>query len=528
MKSAWRCVTASAVISSWIIGLAGAVVDVADSSASKCCASLESALPGKTSSSANQANLYQNLIASYFSVPARLSPNCFVTPTSTGDVSQIVSLLSQASCKFAIKAGGHGLLVGASNIDEGVTIDLGRMNDVTLSADKTTVAIGPGAKWGQVYSVLDAQGYAVPGGRAGGVGVGGLITGGGNSFFSSQSGFVCDNVKNFEVVLGSGEIVHANDQTNPDLFRALKGSSNNLGIVTRFDMFAFQQGHLWGGTANYDSSTARNQIRAIVEFTDSVAQRPYGSLISIWNYVKRNGQVIITNLYEYTGDVNIYDPNLLGLNLLDLLPGYENFAGIGAPLTNTLRIANLTSLTVELDSPPELSNLYATLTFSNNETVLNGVVDILGDELRKYKDQDFFVYTTAQFQPLPRVFIERSLERGGNVLGLERNLDNNILFLLDIAWKGAQNDAKVYQVADEVIGRLQQYARSVGGLKDFQYLNYASRNQDPLGSYGRAAFNKIKRASAKYDPGQVFQKLVPGGFKLADAGRRTRVPGGVW
>lgn len=108
----------------------------------------------------------------------RLHPNCFVTPTSTKDVAKIVGILSKGSCQFAIRSGGHGLPVGSSNIARGVTIDLSRMQDVTLSADKTTASVQPGAKWIHVYTVLDAQGYAIPGGRAGDVGVGGLTTGG--------------------------------------------------------------------------------------------------------------------------------------------------------------------------------------------------------------------------------------------------------------------------------------------------------------------------------------------------------------
>ncbi|KAL9007883.1 MAG: hypothetical protein Q9173_006935 [Seirophora scorigena] len=110
----------------------------------------KSALPEKTFSSTNQAQQYQKAILAYFSVQDRLSPNCFVLPTSTKDVSKIVGLLSEKSCRFAIKSGGHGLPVGASNIDEGVTIDLGRMTDVTLTADKTTAAVQAGAKWGDV------------------------------------------------------------------------------------------------------------------------------------------------------------------------------------------------------------------------------------------------------------------------------------------------------------------------------------------------------------------------------------------
>ena len=52
------------------------------------------------------------------------------------------------------------------------------MNKVTLSADKKTASIQPGAKWLQVYETLDPLGVAVPGGRAGDVGVGGLTSGG--------------------------------------------------------------------------------------------------------------------------------------------------------------------------------------------------------------------------------------------------------------------------------------------------------------------------------------------------------------
>lgn len=72
------------------------------------------------------------------------------------------------------------------------------------------------------------------------------------------------------------------------------------------------------------------------------------------------------------------------------------------------------------------SNLYASITFSNNLTVISHVVEILKDELDKYKEQNFFVYASFQIQPLPRVFIQHGLDRGGNVLGLDRNLDNNV------------------------------------------------------------------------------------------------------
>ena len=67
---------------------------------------------------------------------------------------------------------------GAANIQDGVTIDLGLMNEVTVSPDSDTVSVGSGARWKDVYLKLDAMNLSVVGGRVYDVGVGGLLLGG--------------------------------------------------------------------------------------------------------------------------------------------------------------------------------------------------------------------------------------------------------------------------------------------------------------------------------------------------------------
>lgn len=106
---------------------------------------------------------------------------------------------------------------GAADTQNGVTIDLSAMRNITVSYGHTITSIGGGARWEDVYLKLDSLGLAVAGGRVAEVGVGGLLTGGnrvklslklqtadnlpigGNSFFAAQYGFACDNVENFEV-----------------------------------------------------------------------------------------------------------------------------------------------------------------------------------------------------------------------------------------------------------------------------------------------------------------------------------------
>ena len=152
-----------------------------------------------------------------------------------------------------------------------------------------------------------------------------------------------------QVVLGNGDIVQANNKTNPDLFKALKGSQNNLAIITRLDIVAFEQPLLWGGTTIYDNTTIPKQIEAFVQFADNVEKDPYASLIMLWTYVAAQKLLTVENLYEYTKP--------FANNATEYPPAFSEFAPtspIGPPLTNTLRVANLSSLTGELNSPANL------------------------------------------------------------------------------------------------------------------------------------------------------------------------------
>lgn len=133
--------------------------------------SSETQRPGTDAYTANQASYWAQQQSS-------ISPQCFVQVKRASSIAIAITLSRVTQCPFAIRSGGHSDVPGASNVEDGVTIDMSKLNEVTVAADEKTVYVGSGAKWGDVYQVLDALELAIIGGRAASVGVGGLTLGG--------------------------------------------------------------------------------------------------------------------------------------------------------------------------------------------------------------------------------------------------------------------------------------------------------------------------------------------------------------
>ncbi|KAL8664831.1 MAG: hypothetical protein Q9202_002693 [Teloschistes flavicans] len=500
---------------------------------STCCQQLQSRFPDITIvNTTSQSLQYGYIVQSYFNIPDALPANCFVQPRTTLEVSGIITILSQGECKFAIKGGGHMLPVGSNGIIDGVTVDLRQMRSTIMSTDNQTAYVQAGAKWGEVYNVLLPLGYAVPGGRAADVGVAGLTLGGGNSFFTGRFGFTCDNVKNFEIVLADGTITNANAEHNPDLYKALKGGgAGNFGIVTRFDFTTFKLGLLWGGVAFYDFKDLYQMFQPFVEFTANTVDSPYGSLHVVWQHNASSNEFSSINLYVYHGNSTAQQdtyytsaPNTTTTSSLLFPPPFQNFSipQIGTPLpASTLRVANLTSLAAEGDTPSGNRNKYGPLIFANNLTVMTEINTIIQRVLASVsRPTPPYDFATVEFQPIPRLYSTRSLARGGNVLGLDRIADNSALFSFDVTWSDPAADEHVRRLSTWVLGNVTRYTQAAGAFRPWQYVNYAMEDQDPLGSYGEGNVRFLKEVSGRYDPAGVFQRLVTGGWKVWGAGER--------
>ncbi|KAI9642168.1 hypothetical protein NHQ30_008970 [Ciborinia camelliae] len=395
---------------------------------------------------------------------------------------------------------GHAPAAGQANINQGVTIDLSSLHAISVSSDRSVVSVGPAATWGEVYLELDSLQLAVPGGRVYAVGVGGLTVGGGISYFSPRKGFTCDNVKNFEVVLASGKVVTANANQNSDLWLALKGGSNNLGVVTRIDFYAFQQGSLWGGNILYPASTADQQINALADFSSNATYDEYSSLITSFAFQPSYGPVVVNNIV-YTKPV--VNP-----------PVYQPFTAIQPQYSNTMRVTSLSDIASETAGViTHLRTLFITTTFKANKQMITATYDAWNAALPSIQSLSNITWALS-FEPIPTNIPAKSAPAGGNIMGVTPADGPLIVALLTATWGNSADDAIATNTAKDMFSTIDTYAKASGYYNDWQYLNYAANWQDPIDGYGAANKAKLQAASRKYDPSGVFQKGVPGGFKL--------------
>lgn len=123
-------------------------------------------------------------------------PACVLRPSDTHELSKIVAILnkehdrrtlagSRVESFFSVRSGGVNPGLGSSTVQDGAVVDLGLFTEITPSPDGSTVTLGTGSKWIDVYKTLDEKGLIVMGGRNAPVGVGGLTLQG--KIFRAQS-----------------------------------------------------------------------------------------------------------------------------------------------------------------------------------------------------------------------------------------------------------------------------------------------------------------------------------------------------
>jgi hypothetical protein len=141
------------------------------------------------------------------------------------------------------------------------------------------------------------------------------------------------------------------------------------------------------------------------------------------------------------------------------------------------------------------------------------------------------VNQTFALQHVGETLIQQGIVKGGNALNIrpgpqqcksQRHFPSSGSVLMSttgwttiVDWENEADDVAARSVSIETTQYWQKLAQARELDVSFTYMNDASRDQNPLASYGSTNVKQLKTVAKKYDPTQMFQKLQNNGFLLS-------------
>ena len=326
---------------------------------------------------------------------------------------------------------------------------------------------------------------------------------------------MCSNIISYEIVLADGSITTASESNNPDLWRALKGGSNNFGIVTRFTALCFPATKIWSGFLYMLPSQTDKVLAAFHEFVnradsddpnttyDNHAAGP----LTCFSYVQQLGfQIISINL--------VYTKLLENQKDWPTCWKTSGFASLWW-FWSTCKVRALSGATDDLNSLnyPGKRQVFATMTIKNDPVTITAVHAAYHDaiaDIRRVNPKG--LVWTLVLQPLLPNWVRKGYP---NPLGLH-DLATEPLVIVSFTtnWDESRDDDFVQKATRQAIEKMEAFAAAHKTGHRWRYLNYCAEWQRPFDGYGEDNLRFLKEVSRRYDPDGLFQKGCVGGFKL--------------
>ncbi len=194
-------------------------------------------------------------------------PTMIAQCTGAADVVTAVTFAREHDLLLSVKGGGHNF-TGSGVCDDGLVIDLSPMNAIRVDPEAQRARVQGGATWADFDHEAQAFGLATTGGLVSTTGVGGLTLGGGQGYLARKYGLAIDNLVAADVVTADGDLVHASERENADLFWGLRGGGGNFGVVTSFEFDLHEVGpQVMAGPIFHPYEDAAAALRFYQDFT---------------------------------------------------------------------------------------------------------------------------------------------------------------------------------------------------------------------------------------------------------------------
>ncbi|KAI8949861.1 Glucooligosaccharide oxidase [Xylaria longipes] len=420
------------------------------------------------------------------------------------DVVETINYARSRGIQFTARSGGHSLTTSLRRIKSAIVIDIRKLNHTKYNHQKRQMTVGGGISTGEFANATFANGMEVTVGSCPCTGVLGVSLGAGIGRLQGKYGYLNDNMVSIRLLLANGTIIEASEDSNQDLFWAIRGAGHNFGIALEATYKVYPQRNN-GKHFVIDWEFEVDEVEGIFEALNSISN-PMPAEVAVFVIGRRrgfNGKPTININLVYSGPEEEAAPFQEPFDRLSPVWKEAKLATWDALPWATYNGLNNILCTPQGWARFPIKNFYAANVKKYDIPTMRAYFNEWRSMNQKYDGKSIF---SLMFESFPQQGVRERADdataypwRHGSdhFLMIEAAYKNPVDEDLINEWLSKQQDAFV---ATSGYGRLQQY------------VNYGHGSKDPpeaLYGYEPWRLDKLRRLKKEFDPEGLFNGYQP-------------------